>query len=245
MSVVGERNPIVKLLHLLFGAASRIEQLEREHREEIAALEDDRAELKARVEWLEADRDRFREALRWVLDFAEEQMPEEEGLIEVCRAALSPGAKGEDPESVEGREKEPHNDNSLRNGMEHMGTLNRGGSTMAAERHFCEVCGLFEDEHPEPRPGPPMPPPPRRAGDESFYRMPHEFKPSRFTLPELLDERDAQIDFWRRRTYKLHHRLNRILNACGIGSEALSPSNAAELREGAPPTTPAPNPRSG
>jgi hypothetical protein len=84
-----------------------------------------------------------------------------------------------------------------------------------SEKPFCEICGLFEIEHPVPKPGPPQPPPLDRPEGE-VWRPPHEFTPSRFTLPELLDERDAQIHHWRRRTYKLHHRLNAVRIALGV-----------------------------
>lgn len=74
---------------------------------------------------------------------------------------------------------------------------------------FCEICGLFPDEHPTPKPGPPQPPPDPRYHD-GIWRPSHNFTPSQLTVAELLDERDAQINHWRRRYFGAQRNLDTI-----------------------------------
>lgn len=90
---------------------------------------------------------------------------------------------------------------------------------------FCEICGLLEGEHPTPKPGPPQPPPLNRPEGE-LWRPPHKFRSSGLTFAEVLNERDAQIDHWRRRTYRLHHQLNRVRAALGV--KPLDPASHTE-----------------
>jgi len=86
---------------------------------------------------------------------------------------------------------------------------------------FCALCGLPESEHPPPPPpGPPDPPPRDRGG---VWRPGHGFKASGLTLSEVLDERDGQIDHWRKRAYAAERRLQEVhrltAEAEGIASE--------------------------
>lgn len=79
-------------------------------------------------------------------------------------------------------------------------------SDQEQDRVFCEICGLHEDDHPKPPPPGPPDVPPRHY--DGVWRQPHAFTPSRFSLSELLDERDAQIKLWRARAYKAERKLD-------------------------------------
>lgn len=91
--------------------------------------------------------------------------------------------------------------------------LSQQPSTAAGD--FCEICGVLKADHPKLPPGPPPNP------HEDDLRNPgfHDFVSSKFTIAELLDERDAQINLWQRRAYEAERKLEAVRATFGPPSK--------------------------